>query len=294
MSSYDRFHIPVLLDEVMCLLNPKDGGVYVDCTLGAGGHAERILELSSPGGRLIGIDLDSEAISIAKERLEGFGDRVSFVHANFADLDDILRSFGVDGVDGILMDLGVSWIQLSDPKRGFSFRLDAPLDMRMDRRIPLTVCEVVNTKSEEELREIFRKYGQERWAGRIARRIVRFRERSPVLTTRQLAQIDESAVPGRGRLHPATRIFLALRIYVNGELDNLERGLDSAIRWLKPGGRICVISFHSLEDRIVKWKFRGMKTHLRIITRKPITPGDEEVKENPRSRSAKLRAAEAI
>ncbi|HID55575.1 TPA: 16S rRNA (cytosine(1402)-N(4))-methyltransferase RsmH [Candidatus Poribacteria bacterium] len=294
MSSYDRFHIPVLLDEVMCLLNPKDGGIYVDCTLGAGGHAERILQLSSPGGRLIGIDLDSEAISIARERLKRFGDRVSFVHANFADLDDILRSLGLEGVDGVLMDLGVSWIQLSDPKRGFSFRMEAPLDMRMDRRAPLTAYEVVNTKSERELREIFRKYGEERWAGRIARRIVRCRERSPILTTKQLARIVESAVTRRGRIHPATRVFQALRIYVNGELDNLERGLDSAIRWLKPGGRICVISFHSLEDRIVKWKFRGMKAHLRIITPKPITPGGEEVKENPRSRSAKLRAAEAI
>jgi len=293
MSSYDRFHIPVLLDEVMSLLNPKDGGVYVDCTLGAGGHAERILELSSPSGRLIGIDLDSEAISIAKERLKRFGDRVRFVHANFADLDDILRSLDVDEVDGILMDLGVSWIQLSDPERGFSFRLDAPLDMRMDRRIPLTAREVVNTKSERELREIFRRYGEERWAGRIARRITRLRGKSPILTTRQLARIVESTVPRHGRFHPATRIFLALRIYVNRELDNLERGLDSAIRWLKPGGRICVISFHSLEDRIVKWKFRE-GTCLKIITRKPVTPGDEEVRENPRSRSAKLRAAEAI
>jgi 16S rRNA (cytosine1402-N4)-methyltransferase len=290
----DELHIPVMLDETMDFLRPRDGGIYVDCTLGAGGHAERILELSSPSGKLIGIDLDSEAIATAKERLSRFGDRVTFIHGNFADLTDILGSLGLDKVDGVLMDLGVSWMQLSKPERGFSFRVEAPLDMRMDRGNPVTAFDVVNTKSEEELCDIFRRYGEERWARRIARRIVRSRSRSPIATTRQLAEIVESAVPGRRRrIHPATRVFQALRIYVNRELDNLEKGLDSAIEALKPGGRICVISFHSLEDRIVKWRFRRNPL-LKVLTPKPLSPSDEEVEGNPRSRSAKLRVAEAI
>ncbi|RKY05065.1 16S rRNA (cytosine(1402)-N(4))-methyltransferase [Candidatus Poribacteria bacterium] len=293
--SYDELHIPVMAEEVLKLLNPRSGGIYVDCTLGAGGHAERILEASKPDGLLIGIDMDESALKVAGERLKRFGERVKLIHANFAELDRILDELEIGEVDGVLMDLGVSWMQLSDPERGFSFQVDGPLDMRMDRRNPVTAMKVVNELSEEELRRIIREYGEERYAGRIARKIVSMREIAPITTTGQLARVIESAVPPkarRGRIHPATRTFQAIRIYVNRELENLERGLKSAIERLRPGGRICVISFHSLEDRIVKRTLKS-SPELKVLTKKPLRPSEEEIKRNPRSRSAKLRAAEA-
>lgn len=292
--SYDELHIPVMAEEVLELLSPRSGGIYVDCTLGAGGHAERILEASGPDGLLIGIDVDESALKVAGERLKRFGGRVKLIHANFAELNRILDELGIDGVDGVLMDLGVSWMQLSDPERGFSFQMDGPLDMRMDRRNPVTAMKVVNGLSEEELRRIIREYGEERFADRIARKIVSMREIAPITTTGQLARLIESAVPSRARrIHPATRTFQAIRIYVNRELENLERGLEAAIQRLRSGGRICVISFHSLEDRIVKRAFKS-SPKLRVLTRKPLRPSEDEIRRNPRSRSAKLRAAEAI
>jgi 16S rRNA (cytosine1402-N4)-methyltransferase len=294
-------HIPVMADETMHFLKPVSDGVFIDCTVGAGGHSERILELSSPAGRVVAIDRDRDAIEVAQRKLRTYGERIRFVRADFGDLSRISDDLGIGQVDGIVMDLGVSSMQLSDPVRGFSFLLDAPLDMRMDRDDSLTAYDVVNTRSADELSDIFRTYGEERWARRIARRIVKSRKRSEIATTTELANIIRSAVPSRRqRIHPATRVFQALRIYVNHELDSLERGLISAIEILKPGGRICVISFHSLEDRLVKWTFRdhtagkGKGRALNILTRKPVIPGDKELGRNPRSRSAKLRAAEAL
>jgi len=307
-------HLSVLPTEVLALLEPVSGGVYLDGTVGGGGHARLILEAASPAGRLIGLDRDPAALRKAAEVLAPFGDRVTLRHHNFSAADEVLAELGVDGLDGMLLDLGVSSHQLDEESRGFSFRGDAPLDMRMDPTSDPTAADVVNAAAAEELTRIFREYGEERWAGRIARRIVRVREEQPLLTTRQLAELVRDAVPGGrvpARIHPATRVFQALRIYVNGELEHVSRGVARGIDLLKPDGRLVVISFHSLEDRIVKRLFQeeakgcicpprlptcvcGHRPRVELLTRKGVRPGEAEVDANPRARSAVLRAVRRL
>ncbi|HGE72719.1 TPA: 16S rRNA (cytosine(1402)-N(4))-methyltransferase RsmH [Candidatus Poribacteria bacterium] len=302
-------HIPVMSREVIDYLSVNKGGIYLDLTLGLGGHAIEILK-SDPDVKLIGIDIDSEALSIAGERLKNYKDRIHIVHGNFADLDLILSENGISKVDKILADLGVSSIQLDKAERGFSFRLESNLDMRMDQSAGRPISYELNNESFDNLVKIIREFGEERWARRIAKNIVIEREKSPITTTKQLADLIVKSVPRSNEdIHPATRTFQALRIYKNNELDNLKIGLDKAIKALKIGGRICVISFHSLEDRIVKDMFRtlekgcvcppktpkcvcGKKSIIKVITKKPLTPSEEEIKLNPRSRSAKMRVAE--
>ena len=293
------YHTPVLLKEVVNQLQPRSGSLYVDCTVGGGGHAREILRACGPAGQLIGLDWDEEAIAAAREKLSEFGARVQLVRANFVELDRVLMSLGMTAVDGVVFDLGVSSRQFDEPTRGFSFQREGPLDMRMSRQLGATARDVLRTASVEELARIFRVYGEERRARAIAREIDRARVRQPIETTTQLARLVERVLgPKRSATHPATRVFQALRIYVNNELENLRRGLEVATRSLKSGGRVAVISFHSLEDRIVKWFFieqsRSETPTLRIVTRKPITPTDEEISENPRARSAKLRVAEKV
>jgi 16S rRNA (cytosine1402-N4)-methyltransferase len=295
-----NYHTSVMLEEVVSHLQPRAGGLYVDATVGGGGHTEALLRASAPDGRVIGLDWDDEAIAASRERLRGWGDRVELVAADFGQLQDVLTAAGVAGVDGVIFDLGVSSRQLDEPSRGFSFLRDGPLDMRMSLQTGTTARELLATASAEELVRIFAEYGEEHRARAIARRIVAERDRQPLETTSQLARLVERVSgPQRGRrIHPATRVFQALRIAVNRELEQLERGVAAAVAVLKPGGRVAVISFHSLEDRIVKWFFRGEAGKetptLRIVTRKPVVPGDEEMNANPRARSAKLRVAEKI
>jgi 16S rRNA (cytosine1402-N4)-methyltransferase len=307
------YHTPVLLKEVVTQLQPHDGGLYVDCTVGGGGHAHEILCACGPGGRVVGLDWDEEAIAASRERLREFGGRVQLVRANYVELERVLMSFGVTTVDGVVFDLGVSSRQFNESGRGFSFQREGPLDMRMNRQLGATARDVLRSASLEELATIFRVYGEEKRARAVARQIVAEREQKPLETTTQLARLVERVLGPRhgGGVHPATRVFQALRIAVNSELDNLKRGLDLAARFLGTGGRLAVISFHSLEDRIVKQFFVeqssgcicppdlpvcacGRKQLLRIVTRKPVTPREEEIGANPRSRSAKLRVAEKI
>ena len=303
-------HVPVMLHEVIDFI-AKKGGNYADLTLGLGGHASEILK-SDPDRHLIGIEIDPEALAIAKERLKPYEDRVYIVKGNYVELDLILAENGISELDGILMDLGVSSIQLDKAERGFSFRLTSSLDMRMDQSTGHPVLHELNNESFNNLVRIIKEFGEERWAKRIAKSIVIARERSPITTTTQLAELIKKSVPrSKDNIHPATRTFQALRIYKNRELDNLQIGLEKAIKALKTGGRICVISFHSLEDRIVKNTFRtlehgcicppkipkcicGQKPVIKVITKKPITPKEEEIEFNPRSRSAKMRVAEKI
>lgn len=295
-------HIPVLIDEVIKSLKPGRGGIFVDCTLGEGGHAEEILRLSSPDGLLIGIDQDVDALRSARERLKKYGERVKIVHDNFKNINKILEGRGIDGLDGILFDLGVSTSQLMNPFRGFSFRTDGPLDMRMDRVGDITAESLVNGLSEEELVKIIREFGEERYALKIANAIVRERKKERITSTLQLAEIIRYAIPRSrvyARIDPATRTFQALRIAVNDELEILRKAVVDASAMLRPGGRICIITFHSLEDRIVKHTFRKLskgdgKQILKIITGRPIRPTLMEQESNPRSRSAKLRVAERI
>ena len=312
MEEKDYGHRPVLLDECLEALAIKPGGVYLDGTLGRAGHSLAILRRLTAGGRLIGIDQDMTAIEAARERLAEFGDRVTLVHGNFRDLGSILRDLGAEGLDGMLFDLGVSSPQLDEPRRGFSYMHDAPLDMRMDGTAALDARQVVNTWSGEELCRILREYGEERYAARIAQAILRRRAQAPIETTGELADIIRSAMPAaalREKQHPAKRSFQAVRIAVNGELDALPPMLEAAAEALAPGGRLAVITFHSLEDRIVKQTLRrlatgctcppefpvcvcGKKPKLAAVTRKPITAGPAELEENPRARSAKLRVSE--
>ena len=295
-------------------LAPRPGGIYVDGTVGGGGHASLILDASAPDGTVIGLDRDESALAAARARLAAYGGRVTLFHDNFADLAGRIAQLGITGVDGFLLDLGVSSHQLDTGERGFSFLQDAPLDMRMDAGSGQTAAELVNQLAEQELARIIREYGEERWAKRIAAFIVRARAEAPIETTSRLVDLIKGAVP-RGaweeRIHPATRTFQALRIAVNDELGSLERGLAEALRLLKRGGRGVVISFHSLEDRIVKSTFRGFATgctcpkgfprcvcgtvpQVRVLTGKPVTAGAAEVARNARARSAKLRAVEKL
>jgi len=285
-----------MVEEVMTFLRCEAGRTYVDATLGGGGHASEILKRTAPDGVLIGMDWDEDALFEATRRLKPFGDRVRIFRENFIQVPDLMRD---ESVDGILLDLGLSSIQLEKEGRGFSFRGDSPLDMRMDQRLDQTAADLINRLSSEELEYIISRYGEERWAKRIARAVVQEREREPIRTTEALRRVVYRAIPKRfhsRRIDPATRTFQALRIKVNEELENLKKILDVGWKILKRGGRICVISFHSLEDRMVKETFRKLEKEgeMRILTKKPVTPSEEEQERNPRSRSAKLRCAERI
>jgi 16S rRNA (cytosine1402-N4)-methyltransferase len=302
-------HEPVLLKESIEALQIQPGGRYIDCTVNGGGHAAAILEESSPGGQLLGIDADPEAIKAAKGRFNSYGNDVILVNENFRYLENICNRYGFRPVNGIIFDLGMSSIQLEASGRGFSFQQDAPLDMRFSPRQPLTAADIVNTYSEQELAGILERYGEEYRGKQIARRIV---ARRPLRSTLELAAVVQDAVGGRwGRIHPATKTFQALRIVVNGELESLQLALVQAINLLGNGGRVAVISFHSLEDRTVKEFFRresqgclcppsvpvcvcGHKPSLKLVTKKAVRPSSREIQANLRSRSAKLRVAERI
>ncbi len=302
-------HVPVLLDEVLAGLQPQRGGYFVDCTVGLAGHAAAILERISPSGRLLGIDADPEAIRLSEDKLGDYGEAVTLVNDSFTNLEAICERYHFHPVDGILFDLGVSSLQLDTAERGFSFHLDAPLNMRFDPGQGLTASDIVNSFSEQELAKLIEKYGEERHNRRIARYIVQNR---PIVTTVELARLIEQASGGkRARIHPATRTFMALRIAVNSELHNLELALKQTISLLRPRGRLTVISYHSLEDRITKQFMRdaassclcppgtatcrcGHEPTLKLISRKVIKPTSLETESNPRSRSAKLRVAERL
>ena len=306
-------HRSVLLDECIEALSIRPDGIYVDGTLGGAGHSLEIVKRLTTG-RLIGIDRDRVALTAAEERLQPYLDRVTLVHANFSEIRSILNNLSIPGADGMLFDLGVSSPQLDDAERGFSYMADAPLDMRMNRDDPLTAAELVNTWSAEELRGIFYEYGEERYAPQVAAAIVRRRETKPIETTLELAEIIRSAMPPqalREKQHPAKRCFQAIRIAVNDELGAVRRLMEDAIDCLNPGGRLAVITFHSLEDRIVKTAMQaaakgctcppefpvcvcGKKPRVTVLTRKPIVSGAAELNENPRARSAKLRVAEKL
>lgn len=309
------YHVPVMLFEVLTYLQPQRGQVMVDCTVGGGGHAAEVVKRLLPDGKLIGIDRDDEALAMAADTLSEYRDNVLLLKGDFADIGSLLSDVGVKSVDGVLMDLGVSSHQLDAAERGFSFRADAPLDMRMDAGSGATAADLVNTLSEQDLIRIIRDYGEERWATRIAKFIVARRAKAKVRTTGDLVNIITSAVPAGVRaadtIHPATRTFQALRIAVNRELESLQEGLGASIHLLAQARRICILSYHSLEDRIVKDTFAryagkcscppmlpvcvcGAEKVVRVLTKKPITATPEEVRTNPRARSAKLRAAEKL
>jgi 16S rRNA (cytosine1402-N4)-methyltransferase len=301
-------HQPVLLPETIEALQPKPGGIYIDGTIGLGGHATALLEASAPQGQVLGFDQDEEALALARQRLAKFGERIRLFQANFDQLEQVAKTENIPPVDGILLDLGVSSLQLDRPERGFSFQADGPLDMRMNLAIDQTAADLVNHLAANALADVIYRYGEERHSRRIARAIVAAR---PLHRTGQLAQVVAKATPSKGhqKIHPATRTFQALRIAVNDELGALERVLPQAIRQLEPEGRLAVISFHSLEDRIVKQYFKQEaqdcicppeqlictchhKATIRILTRRPITASPTETKQNPRARSAKLRVVE--
>ncbi len=288
-----------MLREVLDYLNLRPGQTIVDATMGTGGHSKAILERISPGGRLIGIDRDEESLAVCRDRLVDFKDACQFAHGNFLDLDSILKGMNINKVDGMLFDLGISSFQLDDPERGFSFQNEGPLDMRLDRKSFISAYDLVNNLNEDELSDLIRTFGQERWHNRIARFLVREREKHPISTTSDLSDVVIKAVPymyRHYRIHPATRTFQAVRIAVNRELEALEIALDKAVDFLNDKARICVISFHSLEDRVVKLSFRKFASSglMEIITPKPLVPGMDEVRDNPSSRSAKFRAAERL
>lgn len=305
-------HISVLFEETVDGLNVRPDGIYVDGTMGGAGHGRAVCERLGEGGRYIGIDQDEAAIRTGTERLAPFGDRVTIVRSNYADMVSVVHSLGIDHVDGIMLDLGVSSYQLDTVERGFSYREDAPLDMRMDQRQPLTAAHIVNEYSERELFRIIKEYGEDRFAKNIAKHICIEREKKPIETTLELAEIIKHAIPAKIRAtggHPAKRTFQAIRIELNHELSVLEDNLNGMIDLLNPGGRLCIITFHSLEDRIVKNNFKknedpcicppgfpvctcGMKSKGKVLTRKPILPSEEELEANSRSKSAKLRIFE--
>lgn len=307
-------HYSVLLEECLEGLDIKPNGIYLDGTLGRAGHSRRIVERLTDGGQLICVDRDQAALDAARQRLAQWMDRVTLVHRNFAEIDAVLDELGLEQIDGMLFDLGVSSPQLDDSSRGFSYMADAQLDMRMDRSEGLTAADVVNTWSQDELRRILLQYGEERYAGLIAAAIVRRRADKPIETTLELVEIIKSAMPGKAlkeKQHPAKRSFQAIRIAVNDELTAVDKMIRAAVPRLKKGGRLAVITFHSLEDRIVKTGLAefakgctcppdfpvcvcGKTPDIRLVNKKPILPGEQELEENPRSRSAKLRVAEKL
>lgn len=310
-NTFSEYHIPVLFYETMELLITNKDGVYLDCTLGGGGHSEGILKNTSEKAKVISIDQDEQAINFASKRLEPFKNRWKVYKENFENLDTVLYCAGEDKIDGILMDIGVSSTQLDDEERGFSYRFDTKLDMRMDKSKNLSAYEVVNNYSEEELSKIIFEYGEERFARKIARYICEARKEKNIETTGELVSIIRKAYPTRSQKHPAKKTFQAIRIEVNRELEVLENAIDKAIKSLKKGGRLAIITFHSLEDRIVKNKFKelekgcicppelpicmcGRKPQVKVITRKPVCAGEEELKYNNRAHSAKLRVVEKI
>jgi 16S rRNA (cytosine1402-N4)-methyltransferase len=303
-------HVPIMVSEVLELLEPARGGIFVDGTLGGGGHAEAVLSALPEGGRLFGIDRDDEALKAAGARLARFGDRFTAIKGNFFDMKRLLSEYGIYRVDGILLDLGVSSHQLDAAERGFSYKAEAPLDMRMDQSAPLSAKTVVNEWPEAELKRIFWEYGEEKFSGKIANRIVERRKEKPIETTTELAELIKGAIPAKFRnepQHPARRCFQAIRIAVNGELDGLNDAIRAAHDLLNPGGRLAILTFHSLEDRIVKNAFRtfenpctcpksapvcicGKKPTAKVLTRHPLIASEQEQKENSRATSAKLRA----
>ncbi|MEJ2192279.1 MAG: 16S rRNA (cytosine(1402)-N(4))-methyltransferase RsmH [Nitrospirota bacterium] len=287
-------HLPVMAEETLAFLDVREDGVYVDATVGPGGHSERILEHLGREGALYCLDRDEEALALARERL-GDG-RCRFRKARFGEMGQVLREEGLREADGVLMDLGVSMLQMKAPERGMSFASDAPLDMRMDRSQALRAEDIVNSWSEKELADLIYTYGEETRSRRVARAIVQARKHKRLTTCRELTEVVSAVLPRRGRTHPATRTFQALRMAVNDELGELERGLPQALALLKPGGRLAVIAYHSLEDRAVKNFMRREKEKgsLRVLTKKPVVARREEVLSNPSARSAKLRAAEAV
>lgn len=307
-------HVSVLLFECIDALNIRDGYTYVDCTTGGGGHSLEIAKRLGPNSRLICFDRDKDAIAAAKERLKDYLDKITFINDNFSGLERVIKEYGIDNLGGVLADLGCSSYQFDTPERGFSYMHDARLDMRMDTDSPLSAYEIVNSYSEEALKRIIYDYGEERFAPRIASAICKSRSEHPITTTHELTEIIKGAIPSAARAdgpHPAKRTFQAIRIEVNGELDAITPLIDSAAKNLVPGGRIAVISFHSLEDRLVKQGFKsllggctcpkdfpvcicGRKPVIKEISRKPILPTEEELENNPRSRSAKLRVAEKL
>ncbi|MDR1619945.1 MAG: 16S rRNA (cytosine(1402)-N(4))-methyltransferase RsmH [Clostridiales bacterium] len=310
----DGYHAPIMVPEVLNFIRPERGGIFVDGTLGGGGHAKALLDAMPQSGRLIGIDRDADAIAAAGGRLVSYGERFTAIHGNFFDMTALLAAHHIFGVDGILLDLGVSSHQLDTPERGFSYHEDAPLDMRMDAAAPLTAGVVVNTYPFEELARILREYGEERYAGRIASAVVRERQKAPIESTAALAQIIKGATPAGkrwGGQHPARRSFQAIRIEVNGELGGLGQALQAARDILRAQGRLAVITFHSLEDRIAKQLFRewenpctcppkapqcvcGKTPSARLLSRKPLIAAEAEIERNPRARSAKLRGIEKL
>ena len=289
----EPLHVPVMPSEVLDALQPQRGGLFADCTLGLGGHTRAMLDAGAT--RVIGLDRDRSALAVAATRLAAFGGRVEFVHADYRQLGALLDSRGVERVQGVLADLGVSSMQFDTEGRGFSFRRDEPLDMRMDQSTGPTAADLVNQAGEEELADAIYQFGEERYSRRISRALVAAR---PIVTTGELAAVVRRAVPTKGwqRIDPATRTFQALRIWVNGELDGLDRFVSDAADRLEPGGRLAVITFHSLEDRIVKHTMRGLAAEapgaFRVLTKRPMVPSDAEIDANPRARSAKLRVGE--
>lgn len=307
-------HASVLLNETIDSLNIKPDGIYVDGTLGGGGHSFEICKRLGDGGRLIGIDQDLDAIAAATERLQPYKDKVTIAHSNYQDIDSVLKGLSISGVDGIVLDLGVSSYQLDNVDRGFTYREDTPLDMRMDQTQPMTAKDIVNDYSEMELYRVIRDYGEEQFAKNIAKHIVRARSDKPIETTGELNEIIKAAIPAKlrqGTGHPSKKTFQAIRIELNHELDVLEQSLDTMIKWLNPGGRLSIITFHSLEDRIVKTIYRrnmnpctcppsfpvctcGKVSMGKVVTRKPIVPSEQELADNKRAKSSKLRVFERI
>jgi 16S rRNA (cytosine1402-N4)-methyltransferase len=294
-------HTPVMLKEVLEYLDPLPGDTIVDATFGFGGHSRRIMERIGESGTLVAIDRDQESLAASRESLGDLSKGIRFAYGNFSDLDNVLKGLNINRIDGILFDLGVSSFQLSDAQRGFSFQSEGPLDMRLDRNSYISASDLVNNLKEEELSQLLRDFGQERWHNRIARLVVQERSRHPINTTGQLSDIVISAIPPKYRrfhyrIHPATRTFQAVRIAVNRELEALEAAITKAVGFLNSGGRICVISFHSLEDRIVKFAFKKFASEgaIKILTPKPLTPQESETQDNPRARSAKFRVAEKL
>lgn len=297
----EKLHTPVMLKEILDYLNLRPGKIIVDATIGTGGHSRAVLEHILPGGKLIGIDRDRESLEVSRIRLRDFSNSCEFMQGNFIDLDTILKNLNIKKIDGILFDLGVSSFQLEDPHRGFSFQAEGPLDMRLDRSSYICAYDLVNNLNEDEISTLLWNFGQERWHNRIAHLLVKERERQPIATTLELANIVINSIPYRYRrrhyrIHPATRTFQAVRIAVNRELEALETAINKAIALLERNARICVISFHSLEDRLVKLSFRKAASEglTDIITPKPLTPSQSEIEANPSSRSGKLRVAERL